>query len=138
MDLGRYRKLRNQVSTKVDDASHFRKVIGDVRKDPRGFYRFMNSSRTDSSSIPSLQYGNILLPSDQEKGNCRNNYLSWVLLMILHSRHSALLHMYLFVFLSSATVVSWSGHWRKRTGLTTCRPDRVTYAELDGGCVGDD
>ena len=82
IDRDRYKKCRNIVSKKCEQAyqNHLNKVISNVHEDPRGFYKFINSKKTDNSSIPPLKNinSNNLLTSSIEKATCLNKYFASV------------------------------------------------------------
>jgi len=46
--------------------------------DPRAFYQFINSKRTDTTSIPPIKSNNKVLLTDIDKAQCLNNYFSSV------------------------------------------------------------
>ena len=57
IDRNKYRKARNAATSGIQDEyqKHLNNVIGNVDSDPRAFYRFIKSRRTDTIGIPSLK-----------------------------------------------------------------------------------
>ena len=49
--------------------------------DPRAFYRFINSKRTDTTSIPPIKSNNKVLCTDIDKAKCLNNYFGSVFIV---------------------------------------------------------
>lgn len=80
IDRARFRKARNAASRNIETAyrEHLNGVIGDVKSDPRAFYRFIKSKRTDPVGISCLRSGGDVLLADIDKANCLNNYFASV------------------------------------------------------------
>jgi len=76
IDRDRYRKVRNQTSKEIDSAyqNHLNHIIGNLTTDPRGFYRFIKSRRTDTNGIPTLKTANGIASSDVDKARSLNDY----------------------------------------------------------------
>jgi hypothetical protein len=53
---------------------HLDSVIENVKTDPRGFYRFIKSKRTDSSDVPTLKSDGKIIVSGLDEAQCLNNY----------------------------------------------------------------
>jgi hypothetical protein len=76
----RYRKVRNQVTAAINKSylEHLNKIVGNVAEDPRSFYRFIKSKKTDSVGIPPLSTPLGLLLNDYDKANALNKYFNSV------------------------------------------------------------
>ena len=63
IDRGRYRKVRNEVTQEIrrQYQSHLNAVIGDAKTNPRNFYRFIKSRRTDPIGVPPLKSGDTVI-----------------------------------------------------------------------------
>ena len=63
IDREKYRKARNAATSGIQDEyqKHLNNVIGNGDSDPRAFYRFIKSRRTDTIRIPSLKSGDKML-----------------------------------------------------------------------------
>ena len=80
IDRDRYRKARN-VATKAMETQyniHLGTIVGNVESDPRGFYRFIKSRRTDAVGITSLKSDGKMLLSDLDKAQCLSDYFGSV------------------------------------------------------------
>ena len=53
-------------------------IVGNVESDPRGFYRFIKSRRTDAVGITSLKSDGKMLLSDLDKAQCLSDYFGSV------------------------------------------------------------
>jgi len=80
VDRDRYRKVRNKASAAIEAGyrDHLNTILGNVVSDPRAFYRFINSKRTDTTSIPPIKSNNKVLLTDIDKAQCLNNYFGSV------------------------------------------------------------
>ena len=56
IDRNKYRKARNAATSGIQDEyqKHLNNVIGNVDSDPRAFYRFIKSRRTDTIGIAEI------------------------------------------------------------------------------------
>jgi len=76
----RYRKARNIASNEVQRGyfSHLNAVIGNVTSDPRSFYRFIKSRKSDPVGISSLKSNGNTIISDSAKAECLTSYFASV------------------------------------------------------------
>ena len=76
IDRGRYRKVRNEVTQEIrrQYQSHLNAVIGDAKTNPRNFYRFIKSRRTDPIGVPPLKSGDTVISDDGAKAECLGDY----------------------------------------------------------------
>ena len=65
----RYRKARNLASKEINSAyqNHLNQVIGNLNEDPRGFYRFIKTRRTDSHGISGLKTAIDIVSTDADQ-----------------------------------------------------------------------
>ena len=80
IDRDRYRKARNTATRAMETqyTNHLNNIIGNIESDPRGFYRFIKSRRTDAVGITSLKSNNTILHTDVDKAQCLNDYFGSV------------------------------------------------------------
>jgi len=80
IDRDRYRKAQNKAPAAIEAGyrDHLNTILGNVVSDPRAFYRFINSKRTDTTSIPPIKSNNKVLLTDINKAQCLNNYFGSV------------------------------------------------------------
>ena len=80
IDRERYRKARNTASKAVETEYHkcLNNVIGNVTSDPRLFYRFIKSKRTEPIGISTLKSGDNVLFNNNDKADCLNGYFASV------------------------------------------------------------
>jgi hypothetical protein len=80
IDRDKYRKARNQASQAIESAyqTKLNGIIGNVKSDPRGFYRFIKSKKNESTTISSLRSNNAIVSDDKSKATCLNDYFASV------------------------------------------------------------
>ena len=80
VDRNRYKKVRNQVSKAVDESyhGHLNNILGNVKQNPRAFYRYIKARKSDSVGIPPLKSSGGLLTFDNDKVDCLNSHFSSV------------------------------------------------------------
>jgi len=80
VDRERYRKARNTATNTIQ--SEYEKsladIIGNIKTDPRKFYRFIKSKRCDPVGVPVLHDNDHTLHADVDKAHCLNTYFSSV------------------------------------------------------------
>jgi len=76
----KYRKARNAATREINKGyfSHLNDIIGNVKSDPRNFYRFIKSKKSDPVGIPSLKSNGNIITDDHAKAECINNYFASV------------------------------------------------------------
>jgi len=79
-DRGRYLKARNDCSKLIDSthSDYLTKLIGNVKSDPRAFYRYINSKKSDASTIPAFKSDGDIITSALGKVECLNKYFASV------------------------------------------------------------
>ena len=75
-DRERHRKARNTTSKAIETEYHkcLNNVIGNVTSDPRLFYRFIKSKRSEPVGISTLKSGDNVLFNNNNKADCLNGY----------------------------------------------------------------
>ena len=78
VDRDKYKKARNLASKAIECEyqNQLKAVIGDVKSNPRNFYCFVESRKTDPIGISSLKSNEKILTNDGDKANCLNAYFS--------------------------------------------------------------
>ena len=91
-DCSKYRKLRNLVTKRLKDSyrSRLLNVIGNLKDDPKPFYRFIKSRKTEPTGIQSLKTPLGTATSDVDKADCLNNFFSSVFTREDHNSYPAL------------------------------------------------
>jgi len=83
IDRDKYRKARNQASQANESAYQIKlnDIIGNVKSDPHGFYRFIKSKKNESTAL-SLRSKNTVVSDEKSKASCLNDYFA----SCIHSR----------------------------------------------------
>ena len=69
----KYRKARNAATREISKGyfSHLNDIIGNVKSDPRNFFRFNKSKKSDLVGIPSLKSNGNIITDDHAKAECK-------------------------------------------------------------------
>ena len=80
--LGKWKNLRREIKDKLKDAhdTYVNNMIGDMGKDPKPFWKYINGKKKDSQNIPPLKKGHTdkLAESDKDKAEALNGQFSSV------------------------------------------------------------
>ncbi|MES9950854.1 MAG: reverse transcriptase family protein, partial [Candidatus Thiodiazotropha sp.] len=86
----KFQELRQEIKTKVKKQhdSYVQNLVGDIKTNPRDFYRYTNSQRKDSQGIPPLKRrnGNGLAESEQDQAEEFNGQFTDVFTKSEHSQ----------------------------------------------------
>ena len=79
--LARWKKLRKTVKDEIHTAheNYVNNLIGDIKKDPKSFWRYINGQKKDAQGIPPLKRkNNNLAQTDEAKAEALNEQFSGV------------------------------------------------------------
>lgn len=76
----KYKKQRNKTTNILRNSykHHTEKIIGNLKQNPKNFYKFINSKKVVNSTIPPLNISNYVTETVKEQAKCLNQQFSSV------------------------------------------------------------